>query len=126
MKIQWQLIRVTIEIQDINDNAPIFRLNEIKFEISEIALAGATFNLETAVDTDVGLNGLQKYILKPSDNFIIKTHSLPDGSKSVEMVLQKPLDREKQDHIFFTVNSSRWWRGANVRHNADTHYSFRC
>ncbi len=54
-----QLYRVTIEIQDINDNAPIFRLNEMKFEISEIALAGAKFDLETAVDTDVGLNGLQ-------------------------------------------------------------------
>uniref|UniRef100_A0A8C2HHS9 Cadherin domain-containing protein n=1 Tax=Cyprinus carpio TaxID=7962 RepID=A0A8C2HHS9_CYPCA len=94
-----QLYRVTVEIQDINDNAPIFSLNEMKFEISEMALSGAKFDLETAVDTDVGLNGLQKYMLKPSDNFIIKTQSLPDGSKSVEMVLQKPLDREKQDHI---------------------------
>ncbi|XP_016131931.1 protocadherin beta-11-like [Sinocyclocheilus grahami] len=85
-----QLYRVTVEIQDINDNAPIFSLDEMKFEISEMALSGAKFDLETAVDTDVGLNGLQKYILKPSDNFIIKTQSLPDGSKSVEMVLQKP------------------------------------
>uniref|UniRef100_A0A8C1YBF5 Cadherin domain-containing protein n=1 Tax=Cyprinus carpio TaxID=7962 RepID=A0A8C1YBF5_CYPCA len=68
-----QLYRVTVEIQDINDNAPIFSLNEMKFEISEMALSGAKFDLETAVDTDVGLNGLQKYMLKPSDNFIIKT-----------------------------------------------------
>ncbi|XP_026135745.1 protocadherin gamma-A10-like isoform X16 [Carassius auratus] len=94
-----QLYRVTVEIQDINDNAPIFSLNEMKFEISELAQTGAKFDLETAVDTDVGLNGLQRYTLKPSDNFVVKTQSLADGSKAVEMVLQKPLDREKQDHI---------------------------
>jgi len=99
MENPMQLYRVTVEIQDINDNAPMFSLNEMKFEISEMAFAGAKFDLETAVDTDVGVNGLQRYTLKPSDNFIVKTQSSPDGSKTVEMVLQKPLDRENQDRI---------------------------
>uniref|UniRef100_A0A8C1Y9T5 Cadherin domain-containing protein n=1 Tax=Cyprinus carpio TaxID=7962 RepID=A0A8C1Y9T5_CYPCA len=75
-----QLYRVTVEIQDINDNAPIFSLNEMKFEISELAQTGAKFDLETAVDTDVGLNGLQRYTLKPSDNFVVKTQRLADGA----------------------------------------------
>ncbi|XP_059202398.1 protocadherin beta-16-like isoform X17 [Centropristis striata] len=88
---------VTVEITDINDNAPTFEKHEIKFIISESAVVGAKFDLERAVDLDVGVNTLQSYILKPSDNFVLKLHSQPDGTKNVEMVLQKPLDREKNE-----------------------------
>uniref|UniRef100_A0A8C7Q190 Cadherin domain-containing protein n=1 Tax=Oncorhynchus mykiss TaxID=8022 RepID=A0A8C7Q190_ONCMY len=91
-----ELHRLTVEILDINDNAPIFRKNEIKFEISdESASAGARFVLATADDPDVGLNALQNYILTPNDNFVLKQHTNPDASKYAEMVLQKPLDREE-------------------------------
>ncbi|XP_076861952.1 protocadherin gamma-A2-like isoform X15 [Brachyhypopomus gauderio] len=94
-----ELFRVTLEITDINDNAPQFAVNDMKFEISESAFSGAKFTVETAVDNDVGVNGLQNYSLKPTDNFVLKSHNLPDGSKSVELVLEKNLDREKQDYI---------------------------
>ncbi|XP_016142583.1 protocadherin gamma-B1-like [Sinocyclocheilus grahami] len=90
---------VTIEIVDVNDNSPVFAVKEIKFDISESSLTGAKFVLETAVDDDVGLNGVQSYFLHPADHFILKTQDMPDGSKNVEMILQKPLDREKQEHI---------------------------
>ncbi|XP_063353595.1 protocadherin beta-16-like isoform X25 [Pelmatolapia mariae] len=90
---------VTVEITDINDNPPTFEKNEIKFVISESAVVGAKFDLERAVDLDVGTNTLQSYVLKPSDNFILKLHNQADGTKNVEMVLQKPLDREKNDFI---------------------------
>ncbi|KAL2077300.1 hypothetical protein ACEWY4_026804 [Coilia grayii] len=90
---------VTIEITDVNDNPPIFRKNEMKFEINELAQTGARFALDTAKDQDVGVNGLQSYTLNPTDNFILKLHSDPDGNKNVEMILQKALDREKNDHI---------------------------
>ena len=49
---------VTVEITDINDNPPVFRKNEMKFEINELAQTGARFVLETANDQDVGVNGL--------------------------------------------------------------------
>uniref|UniRef100_A0AAY5EWV6 Cadherin domain-containing protein n=1 Tax=Electrophorus electricus TaxID=8005 RepID=A0AAY5EWV6_ELEEL len=94
-----EFFSVTIEVTDINDNPPHFSKDEMKFEISESALSGARFVLERAVDEDVGTNGLQSYTLKPTDNFVLKLHSLSAGSKNVEMVLQKPLDREKHDHI---------------------------
>ncbi|XP_071267199.1 protocadherin gamma-A11-like isoform X26 [Salvelinus alpinus] len=89
----------TVEITDVNDNSPIFERSEIKYEISESALTGAKFVLERAVDDDVGVNGLQSYSLKPTDNFVLKTLTRSDGVKNVEMVLQKPLDREKQEQI---------------------------
>ncbi|XP_029627108.1 protocadherin gamma-A1 isoform X21 [Salmo trutta] len=96
---------VTVEIHDINDNAPSFKKNEMKFRISESAMVGAKFVLERAMDLDVGVNGLQSYLLKPTDNFLLKLQNQPDGSKKVEMVLQKPLDREKQEHLFLTLTA---------------------
>ncbi|XP_025754719.1 protocadherin gamma-A11 isoform X42 [Oreochromis niloticus] len=90
---------VTVEITDINDNPPTFEKNEMKFIISESAVVGAKFDLERAVDLDVGTNTLQSYVLKPSDNFILKLHNQADGTKNIEMVLQKPLDREKDEFI---------------------------
>ncbi|XP_028271974.1 protocadherin beta-16-like isoform X25 [Parambassis ranga] len=92
-----EIFPITVEITDINDNAPIFEKEERRFEISETAVIGSKFMLEKAIDPDIGLNGLQSYILKPNDNFMLKLHSQSDGGKKVEMILQKPLDREKQE-----------------------------
>ncbi|KAJ8405257.1 hypothetical protein AAFF_G00322480 [Aldrovandia affinis] len=72
--------RITIEIFDINDNAPIFPNNEIRLEISELAVPGARFVLDSAVDSDVGANTLQSYTLKPTDNFVLKVQPQPDGN----------------------------------------------
>ncbi|KAM4621720.1 protocadherin beta-16-like [Polymixia lowei] len=90
---------ITIEITDINDNPPTFENNDVKFKISESAVSGAKFVLDRAIDLDVGKNGLQSYELKPTDNFALKLYSQADGTKNIEMVLQKPLDREKQELI---------------------------
>ncbi len=87
---------ITIEITDINDNAPSFEKNDFRFEISESAAAGAGFMLGGAFDPDVGTNALQSYSLKPSDQFRLELHNQADGSKNVEMILQRPLDRETQ------------------------------
>uniref|UniRef100_A0A671U818 Cadherin domain-containing protein n=1 Tax=Sparus aurata TaxID=8175 RepID=A0A671U818_SPAAU len=96
---------VTVEITDINDNAPSFEKSDMKFRISESAVVGAKFVLERAVDLDVGTNSLQSYVLKPSDNFLLKLHNQADGTKNVEMVLQKPLDREKNEFISLALTA---------------------
>uniref|UniRef100_A0A671QBE6 Cadherin domain-containing protein n=1 Tax=Sinocyclocheilus anshuiensis TaxID=1608454 RepID=A0A671QBE6_9TELE len=87
---------ITIEITDINDNAPSFQKKDIRFEISESAVAGAGFMLGGAFDADVGTNDLQSYSLKPNDKFRLELHNQADGSKNVEMILERPLDRETQ------------------------------
>ncbi|XP_039976635.1 protocadherin gamma-A11-like isoform X12 [Xiphias gladius] len=92
-----EIFPVTVEITDINDNAPAFQKDEKSIEISESAVIGSKFMLEKAIDPDIGLNGLQSYTLKPNDNFLLKLHGQSDGVKKVEMILQKPLDREKQE-----------------------------
>ncbi|XP_064182020.1 protocadherin gamma-A11-like isoform X46 [Anguilla rostrata] len=100
-----ELYRVTVEILDINDNSPVFPRTEIKLEINELAVPGARFSLESAVDTDVGINSLQSYSLHPTDHFTLKRQSRPGGSKNVEMILQANLDREKQDHHYLTLTA---------------------
>ncbi|XP_041929636.1 protocadherin 2 gamma 28 isoform X36 [Alosa sapidissima] len=94
-----ELHQITVEILDINDNAPVFRKTEINFEISEAATLGSRFLLGSADDPDVGINALQNYILSPNAHFVLKQQSNPDGSKYAEMVLQKALDREENPRL---------------------------
>ncbi|XP_026185838.1 protocadherin gamma-A11-like isoform X8 [Mastacembelus armatus] len=96
---------VTIEITDVNDNPPSFDKSDVKFKISESAVRGAKFILDRAVDHDVGSNGLQTYKLEPTDNFILKLQDQADGTKNVEMVLEKPLDREKHEHLSLVLTA---------------------
>uniref|UniRef100_A0A3B5KD76 Protocadherin 1 gamma 32 n=1 Tax=Takifugu rubripes TaxID=31033 RepID=A0A3B5KD76_TAKRU len=94
-----ELHPVTIEVLDVNDNAPTFQNNHLEFEISESAALGSRFVLESAYDADVGVNGLKDYILTPNDHFVLKQHVNPDGSKYAEMVIEKSLDRETQPRL---------------------------
>ncbi|XP_060764982.1 protocadherin gamma-A8-like isoform X13 [Neoarius graeffei] len=98
-----ELYSVTVEITDINDNAPNFQNNEMRFEISESAMIGARFVLGKATDPDVGTNGLRSYSLQPRDNFVLDEES--GGEKNVEMILQKTLDREKEGQIYLLLTA---------------------
>uniref|UniRef100_A0A672F198 Cadherin domain-containing protein n=1 Tax=Salarias fasciatus TaxID=181472 RepID=A0A672F198_SALFA len=68
-----ELFRITIEITDINDNAPAFTTTEQRFEISESAIVGSKFVLQKAIDADIGTNGLESYSLHPTNNFALKS-----------------------------------------------------
>ncbi|XP_058263792.1 putative protocadherin beta-18 [Hemibagrus wyckioides] len=92
-----ELYRVDVEILDINDHAPDFERKDITIEIPESAALESPFSLDSAHDPDVGLNTLQRYTLNPTDHFTLKELSRSDGTKYVEMVLKKTLDREQQD-----------------------------
>ncbi|XP_051789813.1 protocadherin gamma-A11-like [Erpetoichthys calabaricus] len=89
--------RVIIEIIDINDNNPVFSKNNIQLEISEFSPTGAMFSLPNAVDSDVGVNSLKSYTLTPNDHFKLKIQTQSDGSSSVSLLLETPLDRETQE-----------------------------
>ncbi|XP_056238365.1 protocadherin gamma-A11-like isoform X19 [Seriola aureovittata] len=100
-----ELHRIDVEILDINDNAPVFAKREMNFEISELAVRGARFSLDSARDPDVGLNTLQTYKLSPTDHFKLNMLSRPDGTKYAEMVLQTLLDRENQEEHKLTLTA---------------------
>ncbi|NXB72914.1 PCDGK protein, partial [Donacobius atricapilla] len=94
-----ELYSGTVEIQDINDNDPVFPSSQARLEISESVAAGARFPLESAQDPDVGINSLQTYQLSANPNFALDVQTRVDGSKYAELVLQKELDREEQKEL---------------------------
>nr|XP_020498298.1 protocadherin beta-16-like [Labrus bergylta] len=98
-----ELHHITIEVLDVNDHPPVFKKSDIMLDISESAVLGARFVLDSAEDPDVGINGLQNYVLTSNDNFVLKEHVNPDGSKYAEMMLQKQLDREEVPHLFLKL-----------------------
>ncbi|XP_051766328.1 protocadherin gamma-C5-like isoform X31 [Ctenopharyngodon idella] len=91
-----QLHKVEIEIQDINDNAPNFHTKDATLKIYELTAPGARFTLESAEDLDVGSNSLKTYSLSNNNYFRINVKTLKDGRIVPELVVEKPLDREKQ------------------------------
>ncbi|XP_021265912.1 protocadherin alpha-C2-like isoform X7 [Numida meleagris] len=86
---------VEVEVLDINDNAPRFPRQDYRLEISESAVPGARFHIESAQDPDVGTNSVQNYQLSPSRHFALDLKGFQSGSKLLELVLQQPLDREQ-------------------------------
>ncbi|XP_011714563.2 protocadherin gamma-A5 [Macaca nemestrina] len=87
---------VEVEIIDINDNFPRFRDEELKVKVNENAAAGTRLVLPFARDADVGVNSLRSYQLSSNLHFSLDVVSGTDGQKYPELVLEQPLDREKE------------------------------
>ncbi|KAG6922278.1 hypothetical protein G0U57_003010, partial [Chelydra serpentina] len=83
-----------VEIQDINDNAPVFHVNKENLFILESRLPDSRFPIEGACDADIGTNSLLNYKLSPSKHFTVDMRTNDEKSKSLVLVLRKPLDRE--------------------------------
>ncbi|XP_071024083.1 protocadherin gamma-A12-like isoform X36 [Oncorhynchus clarkii lewisi] len=94
-----ELHRITVQIQDINDNSPRFPNARIDLEIRESADKGARYPLDEPHDSDIGLNGIQSYSLESNAYFILDVQTSSDGGKYGELVLEKELDREQQQEV---------------------------
>ncbi|XP_068133816.1 protocadherin gamma-B2-like isoform X1 [Hyperolius riggenbachi] len=86
----------TVEIQDVNDNAPSFSKKYFELEISEVTSPGARYALGYAQDPDLGTNSVQSYTLSNAEYFTLGEKFSNDGKKYPEIILEKSLDREKQ------------------------------
>ncbi|CAM5170807.1 unnamed protein product [Natator depressus] len=90
-----RIFHVEVEVQDINDNAPVFPVNELNLFLSESTLPGSRFPLEGASDADIGTNSLLTYKFSSNEFFTLDVQKKNDKSKSAELVLRKALDREE-------------------------------
>ncbi|XP_074408579.1 protocadherin gamma-B5-like [Zonotrichia albicollis] len=90
------VFQVEVSIVDVNDNSPVFSKSVLDLEIGELIPPGARFPLEMARDADVGSNSLLTYQLMSDPSFSLSVKEKLGGRKHPELVLEKPLDREKQ------------------------------
>ncbi|XP_045572927.1 protocadherin beta-16 isoform X18 [Salmo salar] len=94
-----ELHRISLQIQDVNDNSPQFADDVIKLEIRESADKGERFPINEAHDADIGQNAVQSYSLQRNDHFVLNVHTNRDGGKYGELVLEKELDREQKQEV---------------------------
>ncbi|XP_053956622.1 cadherin-23 isoform X1 [Anastrepha ludens] len=90
--------RVQVNLQDINDNSPIFEQNTYRFVVPENATINEEFGVFKATDKDSNEFGKISYLLKGfgSDNFYV--HPETGGFHVL-----KSLDYEKQNSYSLTV-----------------------
>ncbi|XP_075366275.1 protocadherin beta-4-like [Mycteria americana] len=99
-----QFFRVEVAVEDINDHSPVFPEERVTFKILERSDPGSRFPLEGAQDLDVGSNSIQAYSIAPeNDYFSVSFGSRIKGKTYVELVLEKPLDREEQAEVGFSL-----------------------
>ncbi|XP_038006198.1 protocadherin beta-15-like [Motacilla alba alba] len=99
-----QFFRVEVTLQDINDHSPIFPEERVSFRILETSEPGSRFPLEVARDLDIGSNTVQAYSISPENEFFSVSYgSHSENDRTVELTLEKPLDREEQAEMGFSV-----------------------
>ncbi|MEQ2196199.1 hypothetical protein XENOCAPTIV_026168, partial [Xenoophorus captivus] len=94
-----ELHRISLHVQDVNDNSPQFKKNTIKFEIRESAMKDSRYRLDEAHDADVGMNAVQGYSIENNEHFRLNVISKSGGGKFSELVLVKELDREQMQTL---------------------------
>ncbi|XP_068571535.1 protocadherin beta-15-like [Cebidichthys violaceus] len=100
-----ELHRISIRVQDINDNSPQFKEESLNFEIRESADKGAGFLLDEAHDGDIGENAVQGYSLQQNDHFKLNVKTKGVGRKYGELILDKELDREDKKEIMLLLTA---------------------
>ncbi|KAM6055960.1 uncharacterized protein VSU04_010172 [Chlamydotis macqueenii] len=99
-----QFFRVEVALQDVNDHSPVFPEERVTLSIPETSNVGSRFPLEGAQDLDAGSNSIQAYSIAPeNEHFSVSFGSRVKGKKYVELVLEKPLDREEQAELDFSL-----------------------
>ncbi|XP_036933435.1 protocadherin beta-15-like [Acanthopagrus latus] len=95
-----ELHRLSLQVQDVNDNAPIFPKDTMKLEIRESAAKGARYRINAAQDADIGKNSVESYILEQNPHFVFSIQTTRAGGRKYgELVLDKELDREEQQEM---------------------------
>lgn len=101
----FEIISVNVIINDINDNSPTFPRDTQALAISEAAVNGSSYLIESANDNDTGANNsIQYYELIGDKNlFALDVERKLDGSLSVKLLVIGKLDRERKDAFTCTI-----------------------
>ncbi|XP_016148051.1 protocadherin-23 [Sinocyclocheilus grahami] len=103
-----EVIKVIIEVKDVNDHSPAFPVKTIQLNVSELSPPGTCFELEGAQDQDEGDYGIQGYRITDGDMrklFKVEIRNSGGGMFSFDLILQARLDREITSFYSFTIDA---------------------
>ncbi|XP_075397823.1 protocadherin beta-18-like [Tenrec ecaudatus] len=100
-----QFFRAELWVKDINDHTPTFLDKHVLLKIPESSAPGTSFQMESAQDLDVGQNAVQNYTISPNRHFLLKLQDSGGRRKYPELVLDQPLDREKEPEVSVTLTA---------------------
>ncbi|XP_051755718.1 protocadherin-23 isoform X2 [Ctenopharyngodon idella] len=103
-----EVIKVSIEVKDVNDHSPVFPVKTIHLNVSELSPPGTRFELEGAQDQDKGDYGTQGYRITDGDTrkrFKVEIRSSGGGTFNLDLILLVRLDRETTDFYSFTIEA---------------------
>uniref|UniRef100_A0AAV2LSN6 Cadherin domain-containing protein n=1 Tax=Knipowitschia caucasica TaxID=637954 RepID=A0AAV2LSN6_KNICA len=94
----FQLVKVKVVIEDVNDNRPKFPSDEIILIVPENSLVNARYAVEqSAIDPDLGLNGVQTYwLVNDFGVFTLDVEENDGGELTPFLIVTETLDRETQ------------------------------
>ena len=90
---------VVVEVQDVNDHAPIFNQTQYTFSVSEARPENYKFGQVQATDVDMGNNGKIRYLVQNGQNVDVFGVFANDGF----LYNRVRLDRERREEYSFTV-----------------------
>lgn len=102
----FQVIKIILEVLDINDHVPSFNVDGVQHTLSESAPAGSTsFSLPMATDPDSSKNSVERYELVGDNTGKFELREVPsvDGSTDLRLFLKSQLDREDTDFYKLTL-----------------------
>lgn len=101
---QFYTFKVSVFLEDINDNSPTFSMSTMTVKIDEDAAVSSPIPIISATDRDILNNTLQKYtLLTQSDTFGLKVTRNLDDSLTPQLYVKKLMDREVQPYYFLKV-----------------------
>nr|XP_046152091.1 protocadherin Fat 2-like [Oncorhynchus gorbuscha] len=95
------LVSVSIQVQDVNDNVPVFEANPYKAFLAENMPPGTTVIQVTANDPDQDTNGQVTYTLEAEPDDVADVFSI--DSESGWITTLRETDCETTQHYSFTV-----------------------
>ncbi|KAJ8297846.1 hypothetical protein KUTeg_024377 [Tegillarca granosa] len=97
-------LKVSVNLLDINDNAPRFPNQTVNLEISEESIIGSSITLQGAQDADSGNNSKIRYrLLETNTPFSVESGSYQDGRSLLRIIVKEKIDREIRGAYTLTV-----------------------
>ncbi|KPP73822.1 protocadherin-20-like [Scleropages formosus] len=101
----FQLVKIRIIVEDINDNKPSFPVQEIHVSVPENAQVNSRFAVEqSAVDPDAGIYGVQTYwLVNDYGVFTLDVEENDSGELTPFLIVTGPLDRETKSEYTTSI-----------------------